>query len=73
MFNLKRPTFERLIRRFIKLLITYLFESFVPGVKDECNMSYMLENGKTFKSFPFARHKTDVTSQQSNPSSENMQ
>lgn len=73
MLNLKESTFERLITRFIELLSTHLFESLVLGVKNELKMSYMLEDGHKFKNFPFARYATDLTFQQSDRPSKNMQ
>lgn len=72
-FEMKTPTFERLICGFIKAVSKELVELFVSPVSRAYSMECLQEHKTTFKNFPCAIEAIDVTFQQSNRPSGNMQ
>ena len=73
MFNMKGPTFERLVMRLVNCLSKHAYKTLVLAVGDDCDMDGMLQKNKFFRHFKFARYATDVTFQQSNRPSGNLQ
>lgn len=72
-FSLKGPSFERMMTKFIDLLYESLYEALVKRNDSLFNFGELAQEGKNFRHFPFARYITDVTFQQANRPSGNMQ
>ena len=64
MFNIKGPTFERLIMEFILMLSEFVYQAFLKNGFVDWSMAAMLARDSESKKFPFARYATDVTFQQ---------
>lgn len=63
MFNIKGPTFERLITKFIEQVSDHLYDLFVEKWGQDLTMTKMIRRDQTFRHFPVARYATDVTFQ----------
>ena len=64
MFNMKGPTFERPIMKFILIPSEFVYEAFLKNGVVDWSMAAMLARDWKFKNFRFARYATDVTFQQ---------
>ena len=62
-FDMKVPTFERLVTRFVQLISHFVFACFVEKVGELHTMADLQKSQQTFKAFPEARYATDVTFQ----------
>lgn len=72
-FDIKPPTFERMICGFMPIASKILCELFVDPVAQEYSMECLEENDARFTNFPLAIEAIDVTLQQGNSPSGNMQ
>lgn len=72
-FRMKAPTFERLISGFMKVAAPELVAIFVEPTAAKYTMECLKEKRCTFRHFPFAAEAIDVTFQQANRPSGNMQ
>lgn len=72
-FKIKPATFERMISRFLPIICSKLHKLFVSDVATHYTLDELDTQKKTFKNFPFAVEAVDVTFQQSNRPSGNMQ
>ena len=63
-FDMKGPTFEQLVTRFVQLISQFVFACFVEKVGELRKMADLQKSQQTFKAFPEARYATDVTFQQ---------
>lgn len=72
-FKMKGATFERLVTRFITLIFRPFNDLFVVEKAERWPMSRIIDEKKTFKHFKLARYATDVTFQQANRPSGNIQ
>lgn len=73
MFRIKGPTFERLATGFIEVLAPHAVEMFVSVVSRESSYSAMRGKNVRFSNFPYAVEAIDVTFQQANRPSGNVQ
>lgn len=73
MFKIKAPTFEKLITNFLKVVSSHLYEGLVMSAAERCTMPRMMKDGSLFSNFKYHRYESDVTLQQSNSPSGNMQ
>jgi len=73
MFRIKGPTFERLIVGFLEKLAPHMHDLFVKDVAELNPMAELIEQKTRFKNFDFAIEAVDVTFQQANRPSGNMQ
>ena len=73
MFQIKGPTFIRLIHGFMDKIYDFCIERFVTKYDEQFSMGVLNERGKLFKNFPFCLEAVDVTFQQANRPSGNMQ
>ncbi|KAF0722463.1 hypothetical protein Ae201684P_003507 [Aphanomyces euteiches] len=65
-FNIKAPTFQRMITKFISLLSPILHDAWVENVVTDQPMEKIVSSGSAFDKYPCARYATDVTFQQTN-------
>lgn len=65
-FNMKGPTFERLITRYVVLISDYMYNLHVRHCAAYYTMKRLKRNNLQFENFPNARYATDVTFQQAN-------
>lgn len=65
LFNVKGPKFPKIIISFIEKVSPLLYKSLAHGVEKRYNMGRMIENGRNFNNFPYARYETYVKFQQS--------
>eukprot|EP00171_Calliarthron_tuberculosum_P021823 IDg21823t1 len=72
-FRMKGPTFERMIVCFMRVLASRVDQLFVQDVGNNFTMAHLREKKRTFKSCEFAVEAIDVTFQQANRPSGNMQ
>ncbi len=72
-FSVKVPTFMRLIPGFINNIVDACVTHFVTSVFKQSRMSALFEQDTIFESFPFALKAIDVTFQEANRPSGNMQ
>lgn len=72
-FNITGPTFERMITRFLPIICSKLHELFVADVAETYTLDALKTEKKTFKNFKYAVEAVDVTFQQANRPSGNMQ
>jgi len=72
-FQMKAPTFERIITKFLEMLYEEVNEKFVLDIADKWTMRRVLNCGVAFKTHKYARYATDVTFQQANRPSGNME
>ena len=72
-FGIKGPTFEKLVMGYIKMLENHLYTMFVKKADHMYNMSTLRSNKAQFKYFPYALEAIDVTFQEANRPSGNMQ
>ena len=73
MFQVKAPTFIRLIHGFMDKIYEFCIDRFVTRYDERFSMNELNERGKLFKSFPFCLEAIDVIFQQANRPSGNMQ
>jgi len=73
MFQIKGPTFEKLISGFHSTAADTMYELFVLRVRDKQTMAHTIYHKNCFKEFPYCEYGIDVTFQQSNRPSGNMQ
>ena len=64
-FNIKAPSFEKIIVGFIRLVSPTIYEELVLRHQRRFPMAQMIRGKQTFHNFPAARYATDVTLQQS--------
>ena len=72
-FNMKGPTFERLVVGFVVALSDYFYEHGVTQVEQDFPMQALIEKQQLFSTFTSARYATDVTFQMSFRPSGNIQ
>ena len=72
-FSVKVPTFMRLITGFINKIFHASVTHFVTRVSKQSTMSALCEQETMFQSFPFALNEIDITFQEANRTSGNMQ
>jgi len=72
-FKIKGPTFERMITRFLPIICSKLHKLFVADVASTYTFDELDSEKKLFKGFKFAVEAVDVTFQQANRPSGNMQ
>lgn len=63
MFEIKGPTFKRLITRFIDHLSDHFYELFVEQLGENFTMTKLMNCGNTFRFFPVELYATDITFQ----------
>ncbi len=63
----------RLITRFVSKIVPFSVKRFVKKYDQKMTMQYLNEKGQLFKNHPYALEAIDVTFQQSNRPSGNMQ
>ena len=73
LFRIKGPTYMKLIVGFLEKLRDFMVERFVTKFEKQCSINYLNESEQLFEHFPFALEALDVTFQQSNRPSGNMQ
>eukprot|EP00171_Calliarthron_tuberculosum_P017397 IDg17397t1 len=73
MFQIKRPTFMRLIASFMSKIKDYCVEMLVIRFVKSWDMEYLIDENECFKNFPYALETVYVTFQQTNCPSGNMQ
>ena len=73
MFQIKSPSFIRLIQGFMDKIYEFPVKRFVRKCDERFSMNEMDENNQLFKHFPFCLKAIDVTFQQANRPSGNMQ
>ena len=73
MFKIKGPTFEKLIMAFLKVVSGELYKVLVAKLRAKYSMEKEIEENKTFSKFPYCRYATDVTFQQTNRPTGNIQ
>ena len=66
LFNIKGPTFERLVTSFLKMLADYAYDVYVDGAAEQFTMAEAIREKATFRTYGMARYATDVTFQQTN-------
>ncbi len=72
-FCIKGPTFMRLITQCVSKIVPLSVERFVKKYDQKMTMQYLNEKGQLFINHPYALEAIDVTFQQSNRPSGNMQ
>lgn len=72
-FNVKGPTFERLVIGFIKMLSDFAYAAYVEQAAEQFDMTTLLREKSKFNTFGMARYATDVTFQQSQRPRGNME
>lgn len=72
-FNMKGPTFERLIMGFVLNVSEYIYKHFVVDNENEFRMAELMKNRQQFSHFKCARYATDVTFQMAFRPSGNIQ
>ncbi|KAJ0390741.1 hypothetical protein ATCC90586_011082 [Pythium insidiosum] len=65
-FDVKEPTFQRMITKFIGLVAPLLSEAWINSQCLEYPMHVLVTSGNTFANYPSAHYATDVTFQQAN-------
>ncbi|KAH9113011.1 hypothetical protein LEN26_002982 [Aphanomyces euteiches] len=65
-FNIKSPTFQHMITKFISLVSPILYDAWVANVGTDQPMEHIVTSGSAFDHYPCARYATDVTFQQTN-------
>lgn len=73
MFCMKGPTFERMIVNFIQLLSEHWYKQWVTSREVRYPMDRMMKEQRIFKYHPYCRYAVDVTFQQTNRPSGNLQ
>ena len=73
MFNIKSPTFMRLITNFMTKIEDFAVERLVTKYARMCTMVYLRDQRSLFKNFPYALEAVDVTFQQANRPPGNME
>lgn len=73
MFHIKGPTFEKLIYGFLSCISEVLYSTFVDEFRERATMARAVQQGKLFTEFPYCMYATDVTFQQTNRPSGNIQ
>lgn len=73
MFNIKGPTFERLIMNFIKLLSDYAYNVYVVAAADSFDMTTFFRNKSVFRTYGTARYAAVVTFRQTDRPRGNME
>lgn len=63
MFNIKGPTFQKMITRFIDMLAPFMHDCFVKKVTEQFTMTRLMSTGRTFSNYACARYAVDVTFQ----------
>ncbi|PXF40870.1 hypothetical protein BWQ96_09415 [Gracilariopsis chorda] len=63
-FKMKGPTFERLVTKFVCLISSFPYESFVTEFGKLHSMALLRDDGKHFSTFEEGHYATDVTFQQ---------
>lgn len=72
-FNIKGPTFERQITKFVDLLVDYMYLHYVEKIREKYTMEYLINENVYFHNYKYCRYATDVTFQQCNRPCGNMQ
>ena len=65
-FKIKGANYERLIMRFVNLVLLDLYEVLVLEKAERWTIARLVEEKRTFGNFPYPRYATDVTFQQAN-------
>jgi hypothetical protein len=65
-YEIKAPTFEKMVIKFLGLLSPFLYERYVDHAEREWTMRKVVLSGRAFNHFPAARYAVDVTFQQAN-------
>lgn len=73
MFKVKAPNFEKPITNFLNIISPHLYDRLVVYAAKRWTISRMMKDGSVLSNFKFARYTTDVTFQQSNRPSGNME
>ena len=60
-FQIKAPTFERLVVGFIRVMALRMSKLFVECVADIYSMTHLIEKSKKFRNCKFALEAIDVT------------
>lgn len=72
LFDLKGPTFERIIFYVLDVLSDFSYDVFVERLAKTWTMARPVERNQTLKTFIYARYAADVTFQQCNRPGRNM-
>ena len=65
-FSIKAPTFERMVIRFLSVLLPILYDLYVTPLADRYTMLRLQTSNNAFRFYPCARYATEITFQQSN-------